>query len=89
MDWFDLARRQEQLAGICEHGNEPSGFIKSGDFLNFLGKYELLKKDSASKLVSASLYSKLCLKLPTQILSGGHLNGSMHCFSIIFVSRKP
>jgi hypothetical protein len=30
------------VAGCCEHGNEPSGSIKGGDF-------SLLKKDSAPR----------------------------------------
>jgi hypothetical protein len=29
MDWTDLT----QVAGSCECGNEPSGFIKCGEFL--------------------------------------------------------
>jgi hypothetical protein len=24
------------MAGFCEHGNEPSGFIKGGEFLAYL-----------------------------------------------------
>jgi hypothetical protein len=35
------------VAGSCEHGNEPSGSIKCGKFRDFLGDYQLLKKDSA------------------------------------------
>jgi hypothetical protein len=31
MDWIELAR---QLAGTCECGNEPSGSIKCGKFLD-------------------------------------------------------
>jgi len=38
--WF----RKGQMAGICECGNEPSGTIKCGEFLD-----ELLKKDSAPR----------------------------------------
>jgi len=34
--------------GSCEHGNEPSGSIKSGEFLDQLNDYQLLKKDPAS-----------------------------------------
>jgi hypothetical protein len=26
-------------AGSCEHGNEPSGSIKRGEYLNWLGDY--------------------------------------------------
>jgi len=33
MDWSELAG---QVAGVCECGNEPSGFIKYGEFLDYL-----------------------------------------------------
>jgi hypothetical protein len=29
--------------GKCEHGNEPSGFIKGWGYLNYLTYYQLLK----------------------------------------------
>jgi hypothetical protein len=32
--------------GSCEHGNEPLGSIKGGEFLDWLSDYYLLKKDS-------------------------------------------
>jgi hypothetical protein len=35
------------MAGCCEHGNEPSGFIKLGTFLEYLNDHWLVKKDSA------------------------------------------
>jgi len=35
------------VAGFCEHGNEPSGSIKSGKFLDQLSDCQLLKKHSA------------------------------------------
>ena len=35
------------MAGTCECGNEPSGFMKSGEFLDWLKTGWLLKKDSA------------------------------------------
>jgi hypothetical protein len=31
----------------CEHGNEPLGFIKSWEFLEWLHNWRLLKKGSA------------------------------------------
>ena len=34
MDWIELASGQGQAAGICECGNEPSGFIQCGEFLD-------------------------------------------------------
>jgi hypothetical protein len=30
----------------CEHGNETSGSLKRGEFLDWLNDYQLLKKDS-------------------------------------------
>jgi hypothetical protein len=35
MDWIHLAQ-DRQVAGSCEHGNEPSGSIKCGEFLDYL-----------------------------------------------------
>ena len=32
MDWIHLAQDRD-VVGSCERGNEPSGFIKSGEFL--------------------------------------------------------
>ena len=39
---------QGQVTGICDYGNEPSGSIKCGDFLDQLKTGQLLKKDSAA-----------------------------------------
>jgi hypothetical protein len=33
MDWIGLAQDGDMGAGTCECGNEPSGFIKFGNFL--------------------------------------------------------
>jgi hypothetical protein len=33
--------------GSCEHGNEPSDFLKDGEFIVFVGDYKLFKKNSA------------------------------------------
>jgi hypothetical protein len=43
----------------CEHGNEPSGFIKLELFLDYASNSELLKKSFAalSYLVPNSLFS--------------------------------
>jgi hypothetical protein len=35
------------VAGNCECGDEPSGFIKCGEFLESLRTGQLLKKDSS------------------------------------------
>jgi len=36
-----------QVADTCECGNEPSGYIKCGEFFDWLRTCYLLKKDSA------------------------------------------
>jgi hypothetical protein len=33
--------------GSCEHGNETSGYIKGGEFLDYLSDHQLFKYDSA------------------------------------------
>jgi hypothetical protein len=35
------------VSGTCECGDEPSGSIKRGEFLDYLQSSELLRKDSA------------------------------------------
>jgi hypothetical protein len=34
MDWIGLAQELRNVAGNCECGNEPSGSIKCGEFLD-------------------------------------------------------
>jgi hypothetical protein len=34
VDWIHVARDRDQWRGCCEHGNEPSGSIKGGEFLD-------------------------------------------------------
>jgi hypothetical protein len=34
MDWIDMAEDRDRWRGSCECGNEPSGFIKRGEFLD-------------------------------------------------------
>jgi hypothetical protein len=33
-------------SGSCEHDSNPSGFIKGGEFLDYVSNYQLLKKES-------------------------------------------
>ena len=40
---------QGQVAGTCECGNESSGSIKCGGFLDWLRTVQLLKKDSVPR----------------------------------------
>jgi hypothetical protein len=46
IDWIDLAG-WGPVEGSCEHDNEPSGFIKCWEFLEWLHNWQLLKKGSA------------------------------------------
>jgi len=34
MDWIGLAQDSENVADACECGNEPSGSVKCGEFLD-------------------------------------------------------
>jgi hypothetical protein len=34
VDWMHLAPDRETVAGSCEHSNEPSDFIKDGEFFD-------------------------------------------------------
>ena len=34
MDWIGLAHDKRQVADACECGNEPSGSVKCGEFLD-------------------------------------------------------
>jgi len=34
MEWIELAQDRDRWGGICECGNEPSGSIKCGEFLD-------------------------------------------------------
>jgi len=52
------------VEGFCEHDNEPSGFIKGGEFLNELSDCQLLKKNSAmwsQNAVSCGTVVRRCL----------------------------
>ena len=39
--------RQGQVPGACECGNEPSGYVKCGEFLDWLTTRQLRRKDNA------------------------------------------
>ena len=45
LDWAGPG--QGQVADVCECGNEPSGSVKCGEFLDQLQTTQLLEKDSA------------------------------------------
>ena len=46
---------QGQVADACECGNEPSGSVKCGEFLDQLQTSQLLKKDSVPWSKQASI----------------------------------
>jgi hypothetical protein len=46
LDWSGSGKRL--LEGCCEHGNEPSGFIKFWEVLEQRHNWQLLKKGTAS-----------------------------------------
>jgi hypothetical protein len=43
---YEMLHGASELAVSCEHGNETSGSIKGGEFLDQLSDYWFLKKDS-------------------------------------------
>jgi hypothetical protein len=49
MDWITLAEAS------YDDGDEPSGSIKGGRFLNVMSAYELLKNDSLSYIYQISV----------------------------------
>jgi hypothetical protein len=53
------------VAGICECGNEPSGAIKCGKFIDELQACQLFKKDSTPWSKKSKCYNTIVLKLPT------------------------
>jgi hypothetical protein len=34
VDWMRLPQDEAEVSGCCEHGKEPSGSIKGGEFLD-------------------------------------------------------
>ena len=36
MEWIEVAQDRGKVAGTCECGNEPSGSVKCGEFLDWL-----------------------------------------------------
>jgi len=44
------------VAGCCEHGNEPSGFLKFGQFIEYLGNCWLI------------YVSTLCIQLASKLI---------------------
>ena len=72
LDWAGPGQRQ--VADACECGNEPSGSVKCGEFLDQLQTSQFLKKDSApwSKSVTKLDYTK-CRECAQPFLYVAHL----------------
>jgi hypothetical protein len=51
------------VKGSCEHGNEPSGSIKGGEFLDRLSDHKIRKKDCAPRNSFNKLKKILILSL--------------------------
>jgi hypothetical protein len=47
MGWIEVARDTNRVAGACKCGDEPSGSIKCGEFLDWLRDSYLLKDCTA------------------------------------------
>jgi hypothetical protein len=44
VNWIDLAQDKDQWGGSCEHGDEPSGFLKCWEVPEWLHNWQLLRK---------------------------------------------
>ena len=74
LDW--AGPRQRQVADACECGDEPSGSVKCGEFLDQLQTGQLLKKDSAP-------WSKC--QIPNHSLS--YCQGTALCGDVKYVAK--
>jgi hypothetical protein len=45
IDWVQMAKDRDQVAGCCEHVNKPLVSMKGKKFLDQLNDCQLLKKD--------------------------------------------
>jgi hypothetical protein len=45
VDWIRLGQDKGPVVDTCEYGNEYSGPIKGGKFIDKLSNYQLLKND--------------------------------------------
>jgi hypothetical protein len=68
VDWIHLALVRVPVAGCCEHGNEPSRFIKRWEFLMWLSNCWLLNMDSDlwNQLIVDKIL--LCVHLPQTLV---------------------
>ena len=47
------------MAGFCENAEEPSGFLKCLNFFDYLRTRQLLKKESAPRMLFVDIFGKI------------------------------
>jgi hypothetical protein len=47
LDWIQQAQETGSICALCEHGNEPSGYIKGKEFVDLISYKKLIRNDSA------------------------------------------
>ena len=62
LDWAGPGQRQ--VVDACECGNEHSGSVKCGEFLDQLQTSQLLKKDRCTKHVETEVNNKHLIVAP-------------------------
>jgi len=48
------------VAGSCEHGNEPSDYMKGGEFLDYLSDYQRLKDSAPLRELATEQNVRIC-----------------------------
>ena len=95
LDWTGPGQRQ--VADACECGNEPSGYVKCGEFLDQLQTSQLLKKHSErwSKYVKLVTYNFETAKnytylgtIVTKWIKTRNLNKNYRCKQTIFCTSS-
>ena len=75
LDWAGPGYRQ--VAAACECGNEPSGSVKCGEFLDQLQTSQLLRKDSAAAAWSECVQFSIDIAKSVALFDGSQ--GSPAC----------
>jgi hypothetical protein len=63
IDWIELAQ-DRQVAGTCECSNEPSGSIKCGKFLDWMGEVAWIELAQERDRWRALVYAVMNLRVP-------------------------
>jgi hypothetical protein len=48
MNWIQFAPDRSPVAGCCEHGKEPLGYVEGEEFLDHLSDYQIINNDSTT-----------------------------------------